>query len=131
MLAVGIVDSQHGKLQNPLSCHRLQPKNARGGFLTASPDILSQIRSAAVKEPHQIPSVIDYDVRLVLETHFYVAIVLLLSGTVICENGNAVLHKSCAHIILGAQVVAACSMKLRAPCCQHLAEIRCLGLKMY
>ena len=79
---------------------------------------------------YQISTVVDDDVRLVLQAHFDVLHVLFVGGTVIGEYGKSIVRQGCRHIVLRGKAVAARYGHLCAACRQHQTKVRRLGFQM-
>ena len=131
MLALRVIDPDHGEFQIAGFVHRLQADDARCGLLTASQDGRDQLLHLCMDHVHQIAAVVNDDIGSRGKHRADVGIVLLLRRPVPCMNLQPRLHQRGRHIILGGKRIGTRYIHLCPACCQHLAQISRLCLQMY
>ena len=131
MLAVCIVHEHHRELERLRLVELDKAENACGGLLTTSDDIRDKMPVFCMHEVDKVSSVIDDDVRSHLENPSDVLLIFLRCGIIPCEHIQARMHESGSDIVLGRKRVASGYIHLGSAGCEHLAEVRCLRLKMH
>ena len=131
MLALRVVDADHGEGQISRPVHGLQADDAGGGLLTAAQDVRDQIAHLGVHHVHQIAAVVDDDVGARGQRSADMGVVFLLRGSVPGMYLKARLYQGRCHVVLCGKRVGAGHIHFRAACRQHLAQVRGLGLQMH
>ena len=130
VLAVGLVDHDHGEAKAPLPSHGAQPVDAGGGLLAAAQHIGDQLGIPGVHQVHQIAPVVDDDVGPGLQHPAEAFFIFFHGAAVAGKDLHPALGQGGGHIVLGGEGVGAGDIHLRPAHFQHTAEIGGLGLQM-
>ena len=124
VLAVGIVDVDHGVVEKPLCLTRHEAMNARGGLLTAADEVFAEVAVVAVEQRSEVAAVVNDEVGALRERADQILTVLLVGGTVMGVDLKALGSQCRCHIVLCGKGVTARHVHLGAARAKHLGEIR-------
>ena len=106
MLAVRIVNGQHGEWQGPVARPCAELMNACGSFLAAADEIGRIFRMRFGEHGYEFSAIIDDDMGLKLQNSSDVFIILLFGCAKKGMNIHSFFGKRCADIVLGRKWVA-------------------------
>ena len=130
VLAVCIVDVEHGEFQLPVPFHGFQPDDPGGGFFPAAPDILFDFGIFVVHHVQNIPAVVNNDVRFGLDDQFDTFIVQFCIRTMEGIDIQSAVSQCSRDIILCGKRIGAGDVHFSSACRQDTAQIGGFGLKM-
>ena len=131
VLAVGVVDLDHGEGQQPRVMELAYPVYAARRLLAAAYDAAAQLREAGAHGLQQVAAVVDDDVRPVAQDVFDVAEILLLARAVDRVDLYAAGGEGRGDVVLCGERIGAGDVHLRAAGGEHAAEVGRLGLQVY
>ena len=130
MLAVGVVDAEHGEIQLARGRAAAQADDARGGFLAAAAQVLGPFGVLLVQNVHHVAAVVDNHIRLFAQGAAQIVVVFFRGAAVRGVDGHAAFTERGAYVVLRGEGIAARRKDLGPTLMQHLGQIGGLGLKM-
>ena len=131
VFTVCVVYQHHGETELSGGVHRLEPKDACGGFLAAADNSGNEFREFIMEGCDKVSAVVyDY-----VGAHFQdSADILEVFGLITAvngENAQAFVYQGRCYVVLGAQGVGARYVHVCAARCKDFAEMGGLGLQMH
>lgn len=130
MLAVRVVDAEHGEVQLARGRTAAQADHAGGGFLAAAAQVFGPFRVFLVQNVHHVAAVINEHVGLFAQDAAQIVVVFFRGAAVGGVDGHAAFAERSAYVVLGGEGIAARRKDVGAALMQHLGQIGGLGLQM-
>ena len=131
VLAVGLVDHDHGEAERPGAVHDAQAVDAGGGLLAAADDPGDQIPVLRMHQVNQVAAVVNDDVRPDLKDAAEALLVFLHRTAVARENLDPARGDGGGHVVLRRKRIGAGDVHLAPAHFEHAAEVGGLGLHMH
>ena len=130
MLAVSIVYEHHRETQSLGIVELDEPEDTCSGLLASADHARNEVRIFRMHKIDKVTAVIDDYVRSHFKNPSYMGLIFLRSGIIPGEHIKTGLYKSCRHIVLGRERVAAGHIHLGTTRCEHLTQICSLCFEM-
>ena len=130
VLAVRVVDIEHGEPQLTRLGPVAQANDAGGGLLAAAPQVDRPLGMLFVQDMHHIAAVVDNDVRLHGQGLALEVMIFFQCAAVGRQHGHAPAGQSGAHIVLRGQRIGAGGVHFAAAFVDHLRQIGGLRFQM-
>ncbi|MPM29092.1 hypothetical protein SDC9_75631 [bioreactor metagenome] len=130
MFAVRIIYGEHRETKLFRLVHRNQADNAGRGLLASAKNLVDQVRKFTVYRMHQIPAIVNDDIRLRHEYAVNTLVIFLHRAAMQGKHIQSACRHRCGDIVLRGKRIAAGDEHLRAPRGENAAKIGRFRLQM-
>ena len=116
MLGLGVIYRDYWIFQLSLVCQAVKPDNAGGSFFGTTDYVFNQIASLCMKHGDKVGSIIDSQVRFMVEGCGNMMVIGYVIFSLDSVRGNSIFHQCGGYVILGAERIGSAEYHFRSAC---------------